>query len=89
METLNKPFMEEEQELFLRNLRHTGTRYEVNVPWKLDLHNLPDHKPMCAIRLNTLLEQLYDVRGESTTLIYQWRLRDSTFYPSTVDLSSY
>ena len=55
---LNEPCVEEEPELFLRNLRHTGIRYELNLPWRMDLRDLPDHKAMCVNRLKSLLCRL-------------------------------
>ena len=56
---LTEPCVEEEPELFPRNLRHTGIRYELNLPWRIDLQDLPDHQVVCVNRLKTLLHRLH------------------------------
>jgi len=52
---IDEPLVEEEVDTILRNLQFTGTRYEINLPWKLDLQDLPNHKSMCVNCLKSLL----------------------------------
>ena len=49
---------EQDEKLFLRNLRYTNTRYEVGLPWVRDPHDLPCHLNMCFNRLKLLQYRL-------------------------------
>jgi len=53
-----EPTSDDNPETFLTDVRFTGNRYTVNLPWKLDPQELPDHQQMCTNRLRTLLRRL-------------------------------
>ena len=50
-----EPNNEDKPETFLTDLRFTGNIFTVNLPWKLDPRELPDHQQMCTNRLRALL----------------------------------
>lgn len=49
---------EQDEKLFLRNLRYTNTHYEVGLPWIRDVHDLPCHLNLCFNRVKTLQYRL-------------------------------
>ena len=53
-----EPTGEDNPETFLADVQFTGNRYTVNLPWKIDPQELPDHQQMCTNRLRALLHRL-------------------------------